>query len=201
MGYDSNDGAPSGSVTNVWANFSSRFMRLAVCPTKHALKRKLVDGSIEVLLSKRSRDRIGERVRELIPRNWGSSLEVCILRLNAYLVGWLGFFGICTLEVEMTLRAVDAHIRRRLRALTLKDWKRKRTIARKLIEQGVKPKTAWRCVYEGRKSPWALSHAPAVERGLRNAYFAERGLVSLLEKWKADARYIAAPVQLTLPLG
>lgn len=74
-------------------------------------------------------------------------------------------------------------------------------IARKLIKLGVAPKTAWRNVYEGHKSLWALSHTPAVNRGLRNAYFAERGLVSVEEKWKADARYIDVPTQLTLALG
>ena len=41
------------------------------------------------------------------------------------------------------LGALDAHIRRRLRALLLRQWKRKRTIARRLIQLGVKPKTAW----------------------------------------------------------
>ena len=43
--------------------------------------------------------------------------------------------------------------------------RRKRTIARSLIQLGVKPQTAWRNVYEGRKSLWALSHTPAVDRG------------------------------------
>ncbi len=165
------------------------------------LKREPIAEEVKVLLSKRSHDRIGSRIRELTPRNWGSSLEACILQLNAYLLGWLGFFGICTPGVESTLRKLDSHIRRRLRAMLLKDWKRKRFITRKLIALGVNPKTAWRSVYNGRKSVWALSEASAVERGLRNAYFAERGLVSLSETWKANARYIVAPVQLTLALG
>ena len=37
----------------------------------------------------------------------------------------------------------------------------------------------WRAVYAGKKSTWALSHAPAVDHGLRNAYFTRRGLVSV----------------------
>lgn len=165
------------------------------------LKREPMTGDVEVLLSKRSKDRIDNRIRELTPRNWGGSLGACILQLNAYLLGWLGFFGICTPDVEKTFRTLDSHIRRRLRAVLLKDWKRKRFIVHKLIGLGIKPKTAWRNVYEGRRSFWSLSHVPAVDRGLRNAYFAERGLVSLSEKWKVDARYIVAPVQLTLRLG
>ena len=47
--------------------------------------------------------------------------------------------------------------------------------ARKLISLGVGAKTAWRDVYGGKKSIWDLSHSGAVNGGLRNAYFAERG--------------------------
>jgi hypothetical protein len=67
---------------------------------------------------------------------------------------------------------------------------------------GVQRKTAWRRVYAGRKSLWALSHDPAIDRGLRNAYFAERGLVSLVGLLRAKLNRIVAPTpQLTLPWG
>jgi RNA-directed DNA polymerase len=97
---------------------------------------------------------------------------------------------------------LDAHIRRRFRALLLRQWKRKRTIARRLIQRGLKPKAAWRVYHQGRRSWWALSHFSPVGRGLRNAYFAECRLVSLVEQWKElQARAVIAPVQLTLALG
>jgi hypothetical protein len=166
-----------------------------------SLRREPLDGEVEVLLSKRSKERLGARIRELTPRNWGDSLEACISQINAYLLGWVGFFGICTPAEERIFHSTDAHIRRRLRAMLLKQWKRKRFIARRLVKLGVKPKTAWRNVYDGHKSLWAMSHTPAVNRGLRNAYFAERGLVSVEAKWKAHARYIDVPIQLTLGLG
>jgi len=162
------------------------------------------EGDVEVLLSKRSKDRIDTKTRELTPRNWGNSLRACIRQLNEYLLGWIGFFGICTAKSERTFATLDAHIRRRLRAIQLKHWKRKRTMARRLIRLGVKRKTAWRGIYRGRQSLWALSHSPAVDRGLRNAYFAERGLVSLVEQWKSiQAEQVDAPVpaQLSLALG
>ncbi|WP_437990033.1 group II intron reverse transcriptase/maturase [Sorangium sp. So ce145] len=166
-----------------------------------SLRREPEDGSVEVRLSKRSKTRVDEKVRELVPRNWGRSLRDCILQLNAYLLGWIGFFWICTEAAARMLSNLDAHIRRRLRALLLKQWKRKRTIARRLIRLGVKPKTAWK-VYEGHRSWWALSHYSPVDRGLRNAYFAERGLVSLAAKWRElQGRAIIAPAQLALPLG
>ena len=166
------------------------------------LKRDALDGSVEVLLSKRSKDRIDERIRELTPRNWGQSLGKCIEKVNVYLRGWIGFFAICTADVQPMLKRLDAHLRRRLRAIALTHWKTKRTIARKLIRLGVKPKTAWRASYAGRQSRWAMSHNSAVDRGLCNAYFAEQGLVSLSERWKRLAKHIGAPgQQLLLCLG
>jgi RNA-directed DNA polymerase len=195
-------------------NFIERRLRLEVNAVKSAvakpeerhflgfcLRREPLDGSVEVLLSKRSKERIYARIREMTPRNWGNSLQACILQLNAYICGWLGFFGICTPATERVFHTLDAHLRRRLRMVVLKHWKKKRSIARKLVKLGARPKTAWRNVYEGRKSLWALSHSPAVHQGLRNAYFAERGLVSIVEKWKANAQYIDVPVQLVLAPG
>ena len=132
------------------------------------LKREPMDGDVEVLLSTRSKDRIDAKIVELTPRNWGNSLRACIRSLNVYLLGWIGFFGSCTAQSERTFAGLDAHIRRRLRAIQLKHWKRKRTVAQRLVRLGVRRHTAWRRVYQGRESLWALSHDPAVDRGLRN---------------------------------
>jgi len=161
-----------------------------------------LDGEVEVLLSKRSKERVYGRIRELTPRTWGRSLQDCINRVNEYLRGWIGFFSVCSRRELQTLHALDAHIRRRLRAIVLKHWKRRRTIARRLIRLGVRPKTAWRVIYEGHKSWWAMSHSSAVDRGLRNAYFAERGLVSVEQQWTAKNLWrVVVPIQLSLGLG
>jgi RNA-directed DNA polymerase len=156
------------------------------------LRRDPGSGEVEVKLSKRSKKRIDAKIRELTPRNWGNSLKSCIHCLNLYLIGWIGFFRICTQDELRTLGTLDAHIRRRLRAIILRHWKRKRTIAKRLIKRGVRPKTAWRNVYKDKRSWWKLSHAPAVDRALPNAYFADQGLVFLTKKWEEyRARTIA----------
>lgn len=160
-----------------------------------------MDGHVEVLLSKRSKERIDQRIRELVPRNWGGSLDACISRLNAYLVGWVGFFGICTEEAARVFQTLDAHIRRRLRALQLRHWKRKRTVLRNLVSRGIRRSTAWRTVYGGRKSTWALSHSPAVDLALRNSHWDARGLISVGHRWRQMHTPIVAPTQLVLGLG
>ena len=134
-----------------------------------------------------------ERVRQLTPRNWGGTLVSCIARINAWLRGWHQFFGIASAGEMQMMRKIDAHIRRRLRAIILRHWKRKRTIARRLIKLGVKWQSAWRQVYSGRGSWWALSHTHAVDQGLRNAYFAKRGLIFLVDRHREAHQRIVVP--------
>lgn len=194
-------------------SFIERRLRLKVNAAKSAVARPetrhflgyrlrvLPEGASEVLLSERSVKRLGERIRELTPRSWGQSLDDCVRSINAYLTGWFGHFGICTPGIERALQTADAHIRRRVRAIILRHWGTKLTIARQLIRLGVKRKTAWRRVYDGRKSAWALSHDSAVDRALHNAYFAERGLVTLLDRFRPTWAAIAAPRQLAMSWG
>jgi RNA-directed DNA polymerase len=156
--------------------------------------------TVEVLLSQRTKRNARDRIAQLTPRTWGGTLESCIHRVNAWLRGWHQFFGIVSPEEQQEMRRFDAHIRRRLRAIVLHHWKRQRTIARRLIALGVKPQSAWRTVYAGKKSTWALSHAPAVDHGLRNAYFAKRGLVSVAKLHQAKRPAISAPAHPTMAL-
>jgi RNA-directed DNA polymerase len=157
-------------------------------------------GTVEILLSQRTKRNAMAMIRQLTPRQWGGTLERCIARINVWLRGWHQFFGISCAGEEFTLRALDAHIRRRLRAIVLRHWKRRATIARHLVALGVRRHAAWRGVYAGRKSLWALSHDPVVDRGLRNAFFAQRGLSGLVALHRRAHQDIAAPAQPQLAL-
>jgi RNA-directed DNA polymerase len=61
-------------------------------------------------------------------------------------------------------------------------------------------KNVWRQIYSGRKSWWALSHTSAVDHGLRNAYFAKRGLLFLADQHRQTHRQIVAPATPQLAL-
>lgn len=98
-----------------------------------------------------------------------------------------------------TLRNLDAHLRRRLRAIQLKQWKRRRNIARNLVKQGAKYDSAWKQVYQGRRSLWALSHAHVVDRTLNVAWYQRKGLVSLGAEWRRlNPEPVAVAVQQNL---
>ena len=160
------------------------------------------DGSVSVRLSERSRKRIDRKVVELTPRNWGGSLESCIERLNQYLECWIGFFHVCS-EVELHgLSTIDAHIRRRLRAIVLRHKKRRRHLLRWYLSRGVPAKIAGRDVYGRYKSHWALSATEAAHRSMTTKWFGDRGLLPLKQRWRQlNSKRVKAPDQLELVLA
>lgn len=179
------------------SQFIERRMRLKVNRVKSAvgetgtrsflgfsLEYNIESDSVTVKLSEKSLKKISLKIVENSPRNWGASLDRCILSCNRYLRGWMEYFKIISPTEQRQLQRLDAHLRRRLRAIQLKQWRRHRTIAQRLIQLGARKATALRTIYGGHKSLWRLSHTPVVNRALRNAHFANRGLVSLVERWK-----------------
>jgi RNA-directed DNA polymerase len=196
-------------------SFIERRLRLKVNEDKSAVARpgqrhfvgfslrcEPLDGSVEVFLSERSRLRLRAKIRELTPRSWGQSLSDCIEGLNRYLLGWVGFFFLCTDAEERTMQSLDAHIRRRLRAIVLRHCKRRRHIVNRLVQLGATPKGAWTDVYKDNRSLWKLSACFSVQRALGLRFFVKQGLVSVSERWqKLRAEHDTAPRQLTLALG
>jgi group II intron reverse transcriptase/maturase len=138
---------------------------------------------IAVWPSKKSYQRISRKIRELIPRNWGNSLEAVFARANPYLRGWMAHFRLCTEEAnERAFHALDAHCRRRLRAIIVRQKKRRRYLRRHLLKRGVSWRAATGAAYRCRGA-WRASNHPGMTRGYPNAWFKPR-LASLKERWK-----------------
>lgn len=166
--------------------------------------RRTGEGAVAVKLSNRSLKRVRRRIVELTPRNWGGSVREVIGRLNRYLEGWLAFFKICTHdEVSVGFKILDSHIRRRMRALILKQKKRKLFIIRWLIRKRRVP--VWRAmrdVYDGHRSMWALSITSSANKAMSSYYFDELGLVRLKRRWREfQPKPVIVPAQLELALG
>jgi RNA-directed DNA polymerase len=66
--------------------------------------------------------RFKERIRELTCRTRGISMEQRVQELSAYLRGWRGYFGFC--QTPSVLARLDKWLRRRLRSVIWKQWKR-----------------------------------------------------------------------------
>jgi len=120
--------------------------------------------------------RFKARVRELTRRTRGASLAQTIEELSRYLIGWRGYFGFC--ETPSVLRALDEWIRRRLRAIAWKQWRRGRTRFAELRLRGVGGNLAAQTAGSPH-GPWRLSNSPALAIALPTASFSNLGLASL----------------------
>jgi group II intron reverse transcriptase/maturase len=143
------------------------------------------DGRVEVDLSKRSVDRINTRIRELTPRTWGGSFKTCVQKINEHLRGWYGYFRLCTERGARRFSQIDAHTRRRLRAIIAKQkGKRPRFLYRHLRACGVPKGPARKAAYVCR-NVWRRSRSFGMHRAYGNAWFAER-LMVLWDRWQQD---------------
>ena len=120
--------------------------------------------------------RFKARVRELTRRTRGRSLAQTSKELSTYLVGWRGYFGFC--QTPSVLRALDEWIRRRLRAIAWKQWKRGRTRFAELRRCGVGRDLAAQTAGSPH-GPWRLAASPALNMALSKLFFRSLGLATV----------------------
>jgi RNA-directed DNA polymerase len=123
--------------------------------------------------------RLTQRIRELLRSGHGRSLAHTIETLNPLLRGWIGYFQ--RTQSKGILEELDGWVRRRLRCLLWRQWKRPRTRERKLLALGLDAERAWRGSVNGR-GPWWNAGASHMNQALPAAYFTRLGLLSLLRE-------------------
>jgi len=132
-------------------------------------------------IAKQSVQRLMQRVRELSQTGRGRSLRHTIENLNPLLRGWINYFQLT--DGKGTLEELDGWIRRRLRCLLWRQWKRGRTRARKLRALGLTAERA-RAGSGNSHGPWWNAGASHLNQALPAAYFTRLGLVSLRQEWQ-----------------
>jgi RNA-directed DNA polymerase len=117
--------------------------------------------------------RCKQKIRELTRRTRGIRLVQMLKELTAYLRGWKSYFGYC--QTPSLLKTLDEWIRRRLRSMIWKQWKRGSTRYGKLRQLGVGKDLAAQTAGSPH-GPWRLAHSPALQYALRIACFDALGL-------------------------
>ncbi|GIO38325.1 group II intron reverse transcriptase/maturase [Paenibacillus antibioticophila] len=120
-----------------------------------------------------------ERVKEITKRNQTVNVQELVKKvLNPYLRGWANYFG--TGDVHSRFRELDAWIRRRLRAVQLRSWKKIRKLHREMRRRGWDNKD----MPGLRMTAWRSSHSTYAQYAMPNKWFGEIGLCSLLAIYK-----------------
>jgi group II intron reverse transcriptase/maturase len=132
-------------------------------------------------IAKSSVQRLMQRVRELSRTGLGRSLRHTIEDLNPLLRGWIHYFQLT--DGKGVLADLDGWVRRRLRCLLWRQWKRGRTRARKLRALGLADARA-RVSSGNGHGAWWNAGASHLHQALPATFFARMGLVSLLHEWQ-----------------
>jgi RNA-directed DNA polymerase len=130
-------------------------------------------------IAKESVQRLMQRVRELLRAGRGRSLRHTLETLNPLLRGWINYFRLAASRT--VLAELEGWLRRRLRCLLWRQWKRPRTRARKLRALGLDAERARLSSGNGR-GPWWNAGASPMNQALPTVYFTRMGLVSLLHE-------------------
>jgi len=169
-------------------SFIQRRLQLKVNETKSAVarpqERKFLGfsftGGAEVKrrVAPKALLRCKRRVRELTRRTRGISLEQMTKELASYLRGWKSYFGYC--QTPSVLRGLDQWIRRRMRSLIWKQWKRRPVRFARLRQRNIGPDLAAQTAGSPH-GPWRIANSPALSLAFPIASFDALGLPRLLD--------------------
>ena len=137
-------------------------------------------GEVHIRVAKQSLDRFRNKLRRLTKRTRSGKQEEVIEAINQYTMGWIAYYRLA--DTPSVLAGLDSWIRRRLRQMVWKRWKRGRTRYRKLVKLGVPRERAGLGAVG--KSPWHMSRTPVINEALSNAYWRNSGLKSIKARYQ-----------------
>ena len=98
--------------------------------------------------------KLKDKVRAILSRSNGWSLDYRLYRLKCLVNGWVNYFKLADMTVK--LRDIDEWCRRKIRCVYWKQWKRVRTKFRALQKFGIPKQKAWKWA-NSRKAYWKIA--------------------------------------------
>jgi RNA-directed DNA polymerase len=168
--------------------FLDRQLRLQVNRQKSAVdrpwKRKFLGYSMtwhkrpRLKVAPSSGQRLKEALKKALRQGRGRNLGKFVEELTPTLRGWVNYFRLS--EVKGLFEELDGWIRRKLRCIIWRQWKRSYARAKGLMKRGLAESRAWESAANGR-GPWWNSGASHMNQAFPKTFFDRLGLVSLLD--------------------
>ena len=183
----------------------TRFLRdklkLKVNPNKSAVdrpwNRKFLGFSLttqkesRIRVAPQSVKRLEDKLRDKFREGRGRNLKTFLENLAPLLRGWANYFSVA--ETRGVFEELDQWIRRKLRCMEWRKWKRGRRRMQRLTALGLERERARTSAFNGH-GPWWNAGASHMHQALPTAYFRKQGLISLLEEvnWRTALREAAS---------
>jgi len=129
-------------------------------------------GKTRVRIHPKSVAKMKAKIKQLTSRSNGWSNEVRIERLKQYIRGWINYFKIA--DIKTLLKDTDEWMRRRIRMIHWKQWKKVKTKFNMLQRFGIDKQKSWEFA-NTRKGYWRTANSPILKRSLQNDVLKKMG--------------------------
>jgi RNA-directed DNA polymerase len=137
--------------------------------------RRWTGDTVKIAVAPTAKEKFKARIREITSRNGGRNIAQIAQQLRKYMPGWKAYFRLA--QTPKVYGDLDSWIRRRLRAVQLKLWKRGTTIYRELRGLGAMHEVAVKVAAFG--THWWRASRSDLHRVLTTSYFDSLGIPRL----------------------
>ncbi len=126
-------------------------------------------------------EKMKNKIRELTAKSNGWSNEYRAIKLRQYIIGWINYFKLA--NMKRLLKEIDEWMRRRIRMVYWKQWKKVKTRYQMLKHFGIDGDKAWEFA-NTRKGYWRTSNSPILSRSLNNQTINSLGYIFFFDYYQ-----------------
>jgi len=138
-------------------------------------------GKARVRIHPKSVLKMKAKIKGLTSRSNGWSNKRRIEKLKHYVTGWVNYFKIA--DIKSLLKSIDQWLRRRIRMIYWKQWKRVKTKFKMLKFYGIDKQKSWEFA-NTRKGYWRISKSPILSKSLTNDVLSDLGYIFFSDYYK-----------------
>ena len=120
------------------------------------------------------------KLKEILCRSWSISLDSRLLKLKQLIYGWVNYFRIA--DMKYLLKSIDENIRRKLRVVIWKQWKRIGKRYSSLRKLGISHRDAY-VTANSRRGYYHIAHTRVLEKAISKERLNKRGLINSLDHY------------------
>lgn len=119
------------------------------------------------------------KLRDILVRSRSISLDERLLKLKQLIYGWVNYFRIADMKALLS-KEIDPNIRRKLRVIIWKQWKKIKKRYTCLRKLGISHRDAY-VIANSRKGYYHIAHTRVIETAISKEILNKRGLVNSLD--------------------
>lgn len=128
----------------------------------------------------KSIEKFKRKLKRLLCRSWSITLKERLLKIKQLIYGWVNYFRIA--DMKTILHIIDGNIRRKLRVVIWKKWKKPKKRYTALRKLGINQRDA-HVTANARKGYYHVAHTRVLEKAISKKLLNEKGLVNALDHY------------------